>query len=210
MTVDFLETPPAGSTRATLLLAHGAGAPMDSDFMNLLCRSLSEWNIRVLRFEFPYMAARREGGGKRPPNPMGVLLDSFRAHHAALSGPLFIGGKSMGGRVASLLANELMPAGVICFGYPFHPPGKPERTRTDHLGALKVPMLVVQGTRDPFGKPEEVTGYDLAEQIELCWLHTGDHDFKPLKSSGLSQRQLIEQAAEAACSFIENVEPQFC
>ena len=210
MTVHFLETLPAGPIRATLLLAHGAGAPMDSEFMDLLSARLGEQQIRVLRFEFPYMAARRQGAGKRPPNPMPTLLESFRKHRATVSGPVFIGGKSMGGRVASLLAEELMPAGVICFGYPFHPPGKPERTRTEHLGALRVPMLVVQGTRDPFGKPEEVAGYDLAGQIELCWLHTGDHDLKPLKSSGLSQHQLIEQAADAACAFIRKIQSQAC
>lgn len=208
--IEFLETLPEGPVQATLLLAHGAGAPMDSEFMDRLSISLSAQGMRVLRFEFPYMAARRQGAGRRPPNPMPVLLDSFRQHHAGLAGPLFIGGKSMGGRVASLLAAELQPAGVICFGYPFHPPGKPERPRTGHLAALEVPMLVVQGTRDPFGKPQEVAGYALAESVELCWLQTGDHDFKPLKSSGLCQQQLIEQAAVAARSFIQQAVRQDC
>lgn len=203
MSVSFLETPAQGSVRATLLLAHGAGAPMDSDFMELLSTALSRQGIRVLRFEFPYMAARRQGQGKRPPNPMPVLLESFREHYAALTGPLFIGGKSMGGRVASMLADELSPAGVICFGYPFHPPGKPERTRTEHLAEARTQMLVVQGTRDPLGKPDEVVGYRLSEQIQLSWLETGDHDFKPLKRSGLTQQQLIDQAASATWSFMQ-------
>ena len=210
MSVSFLETPAQGSTRATLLLAHGAGAPMDSDFMELLSTALSQQGIRVLRFEFPYMAARRQGQGKRPPNPMPVLLESFRTQHAALSGPLFIGGKSMGGRVASLLAAELRPAGVICFGYPFHPPGKPERTRTEHLTGVRTPVLIVQGTRDPFGKPQEVAGYQLAERVQLQWLESGEHDFKPLKRSGLTQQQLIDQAARAAGSFMQAVGDQTC
>lgn len=183
---------------------------MDSGFMNLLSASLSAQGVRVLRFEFPYMAARRQGGSKRPPNPMAVLQQSFREHHAALSGPVYIGGKSLGGRVASMLAEELVPAGVICFGYPFHPPGKPERTRTEHLAALEVPLLIIQGTRDPFGKPDEVVGYGLDERIQLCWLETGDHDFKPLKRSGLSQLQLIDQAAGAAGSFMQAVGDQAC
>ncbi|PRB81943.1 alpha/beta family hydrolase [Pseudomonas sp. MYb185] len=202
MTPSFLETSPGGPDAATLLLAHGAGAPMDSDYLDLLAEALAAQGIKVLRFEFPYMASRRESGGKRPPNPMPVLQDSFRLHYQALSGPLFIGGKSMGGRVASLLADELGAAGLICFGYPFHPPGKPDKPRTAHLAQLRTPTLILQGTRDPFGKPEEVEGYELSEQIQVNWLASGDHDFKPLKSSGMDQLQLIGQAAHRAATFM--------
>jgi len=175
---------------------------MDSDYLDLLAAALAAQGIKVLRFEFPYMASRRESGGKRPPNPMPVLQDSFRLHYQALSGPLFIGGKSMGGRVASLLADELGAAGLICFGYPFHPPGKPDKPRTAHLAQLRTPTLILQGTRDPFGKPEEVEGYELSEQIQVNWLASGDHDFKPLKSSGMDQLQLIGQAAHRAATFM--------
>ena len=199
----FLSTEPAGPGQAALLLAHGAGAPMDSDFMNLLSGRLGARGVRVLRFEFPYMADRRQGGGKRPPNPMPVLLDGFRERYAALSGPVFIGGKSMGGRVASMLADELAAPGLICFGYPFHPPGKPERTRTDHLAELTTSSLILQGTRDPLGKPEEVAGYQLSRQIQVSWLESGDHDFKPLKRSGLTQVDLIDQAAERTLAFMQ-------
>ena len=202
MTPSFLETASGGPTRATLLLAHGAGAPMDSDYLELLAAALAAQSIKVLRFEFPYMAARRASGGKRPPNPMPVLQDSFRAHYQAVSGPLFIGGKSMGGRVASLLADELGAAGLVCFGYPFHPPGKPDKPRTAHLAQLRTPALILQGTRDPFGKPGEVAGYILSERIQVSWLESGDHDFKPLKSSGLDQQQLIGQAAFQAATFM--------
>ena len=108
----------------------------------------------------------------------------------------------MGGRVASLLADELQPDGLICFGYPFHPPGKPEKTRTAHLAELRTPTLILQGTRDPFGKHDEVARYPLSAQVQVDWLDTGDHDLKPLKSSGLTQADLIDQAAERAAAFM--------
>ena len=198
----FLVNDPSTSPIAQLMLAHGAGAPMDSPFMNLLAAALAARGVRVLRFEFPYMAERRRTGGKRPPNPMSVLEQAFRLQAAQLQGPFFVGGKSMGGRVASMLAAEVGAAGFVCFGYPFHPPGKPERMRTEHLGVLQCPGLVVQGTRDPFGKPEEVAGYDLDPALGLHWLDGGEHDFRPLKASGLEQRDLIEQAADAAAAFM--------
>src|SRR4029453_17902276 len=107
------------------------------------------------------------------------------------SGPLVIGGKSMGGRVASMLADELFAegkiAGLLCLGYPFHPPGKPEQLRTKHLAPLKTPALICQGTRDIFGSREEVSDYKLSKQIEILWLEDGDHDLKPRKAiSGFS------------------------
>lgn len=202
MSLAFLDTPPATTAWATLLLAHGAGAPMDSDYMNQMAQALVTHGIRVLRFEFPYMAVRRAVGGKRPPNPMPVLQESFREYYRSCPQPVYIGGKSMGGRVASLLADELQPAGLICFGYPFHPPGKPEKTRTAHLAQLQTPTLILQGTRDPFGKPDEVAGYALSDQVRVHWLETAEHDLKPLKSSGLTQSELIDQAAQQAAEFM--------
>lgn len=210
MTADglrLLETRPPGEPLAQLMLAHGAGAPMDSDFMNLLSQALARQGLAVLRFEFPYMAERRASGTRRPPDRMPVLLDSYRAHLAErpdVCAPLFVGGKSMGGRVASLLADEVQAAGLVCFGYPFHPPGKPERTRTAHLEQLATPALVLQGTRDPFGRPEEVAGYALSDQVSVHWLESGDHDFKPLRRSGLTQEQLIDQAALRVADFIRD------
>ena len=190
----------------TLLLAHGAGAPMDSPFMALLAQAFLDAGLTVARFEFPYMAARREDGRKRPPNRMPALLDAVRDAYekccAEYEGPVYIGGKSMGGRVASMLADELNARALLCFGYPFHPPGKPEKTRVDHLGDVSTPTLIVQGTRDPFGKPDEVRQYALSQQVTVHWLDTGDHDFKPLKASGQTQQQLISQAATRAAGFI--------
>lgn len=200
----LIDEPESGTALATVILAHGAGAGMDSDFMQLLAQGLASQGLRVQRFEFPYMAARRHGGGRRPPNPMPVLLDDFRCHLQQLEPPLFLAGKSMGGRVASLLADELQAAGLICFGYPFHPPGKPHKLRTEHLQSLQTPGLIVQGSRDPFGRPEEVADYALCDLLRLHWLDTADHDFKPLKSTGKSQAQMIEEAAAVAAAFVRD------
>lgn len=206
---DFLRDTPAGTVRARFLFAHGAGAPMDSDFMQAISAGLCGRGIEVLRFEFPYMTQRRSGGSRRPPNPMPQLLDCFRAQVEKAGGqgvPLFIGGKSMGGRVASLLADELFQngevAGVACLGYPFHPRGKPERLRTEHLLELECPALVVQGSRDPLGNRSEVAGYGLPDSIGIQWLEDGDHDFKPRRASGFTREQHWHSAVEAVAGFI--------
>ena len=144
-----------------VILAHGAGAPMDSPFMVYFAEQLAAKGIRVLRFEFPYMAERRETGKKRPPDRQPKLLTSWRQIYegAGFTGKAFIGGKSMGGRMASLIADELSPAGLICLGYPFYAPGKPDKPRTEHLESLKTPALILQGERDAMGNREAVEGY---------------------------------------------------
>lgn len=208
---NLLVDSPDGSAQARFLFAHGAGAPMDSDFMQAVSAGLCARGIEVWRFEFPYMAARRAGGSKRPPNPMPQLLETFRAEIERADGradrlPLFVGGKSMGGRAASLLADELFNrgniAGLVCFGYPFHPRGKPDKLRTGHLLDLTCPALIVQGTRDPLGSAEEVAGYGLPESIRLVWLEDGDHDFKPRRASGCTQGGHWQSAIDTAAEFI--------
>lgn len=183
---DFLLDGPEGAA-ATLLLAHGAGAPMDSAAMTAVTRALAAEGLRVARFEFAYMAARRQGARKPPPRAESVMGE-YRDAVAALAAPrLVIGGKSMGGRVASMVADELGVAGLLCLGYPFHPPGRPEQLRTRHLEALRTPALIVQGTRDPFGARAEVETYRLSPAIRLFWLEDGDHDLRPRRSvSGLT------------------------
>lgn len=198
---NLTDNPPDGKPIATLLLAHGAGAPMDSEFMQAMAAQLSQQGLKVVRFEFPYMQTRRREGARRPPNPMPRLLDAYREQCSEHMGPLFLAGKSMGGRVASMLVDELQAAGAVCFGYPFHPPGKLEKTRTAHLQALLRPVMVLQGTRDPFGRPQEVALYKLSGQLELAWLDSADHDFKPLRASGLSQQDVIATAARLAGEF---------
>ena len=196
---------------ATLFFAHGAGAPMDSNFMNVMSDLLCQRGCEVVRFEFPYMAERRETGKKRPPNTTEVLLESWRQvlaeQHAKLPDGrrLLIGGKSMGGRMASMIADELQVDGLICLGYPFHPPGKPEHLRIEHLQRLITPSLIVQGARDPLGNSQEVSGYPLSPTIDIHWLPDGDHDFKPRVKSGHTQSQHWEQAADLTLEFIRSL-----
>jgi predicted alpha/beta-hydrolase family hydrolase len=194
-----------------LVLAHGAGAPMDSEFMNRMTELLLEHGIAVARFEFPYMVERRVKGKKRPPNQQKVLLacwcsviQRLRKLMLQLDSTqlLFIGGKSMGGRMASLVADKCSVKGLVCLGYPFHPAGKPEKTRTEHLHTLKTPSLIVQGTRDKLGNVSDVAGYDLSESIKIFWLEDGDHDFKPRVKSGLTQAQHMQATVEAIKQFV--------
>jgi len=197
---------------ATILLAHGAGAPMDSAALNATAKALADVRLRVARFEFGYMAARRTDAGRKPPPRAETLIPEYRAAVAALGakGPLIIGGKSMGGRVASMVADELYAAGsikgLLCLGYPFHPPGKPEQLRTKHLVGLKTPTLICQGTRDEFGTRDEVPNYALSEQIELFWLEDGDHDLKPRKTiSGFSAADHLKAVGDKVAAWVERV-----
>ncbi|WP_085631381.1 alpha/beta family hydrolase [Pseudomonas sp. R16(2017)] len=196
----------AGEAHTTLILAHGAGAPMDSDWMTDMARRLAAHGVNVLRFEFPYMAQRRVDGGKRPPNPAAKLLECWRGVYADVrrhvAGPLAIGGKSMGGRMASLLADELGADALVCLGYPFYAAGKPEKPRVEHLAALKARTLIVQGERDALGNRETVEGYALSPSVEVCWLAAGDHDLKPLKASGFSHEQHLATAAGKVAAFL--------
>ena len=191
----------------TIVLAHGAGAGMDSPFMNSIASGLVEHGERVARFEFPYMNERRIDGGRKPPNPSATLMNCWR-QAIKLLGPahrLVIGGKSLGGRIASLVADETNVAGLICLGYPFHPPGRPERIRTQHLMDLATPTLIVQGERDPFGNQGEVDGYDLSNSIRIVWLSDGDHSFKPRKKSGHTELENLDKAIHSISTFVERL-----
>lgn len=200
---------------ATLLLAHGAGAGMDSDFMNALTTELNAVGVNVVRFEFPYMQQRRATGSKRPPDRQPKLLECWREVYAEvlnsdfLEGPLLIGGKSMGGRMATLIAEELNSKelsvkGVCCFGYPFFPKrkdGSRDMSRVEHLLNMPVPTLIVQGTRDTFGTPEVIDPLALSRQIRIDWLEDGDHDLNPRVKSGFTQQQHIQAAAKSVAEF---------
>ena len=208
----ILDGPAPGSAEAsegpvTLALAHGAGAPMDSPFMAAFAAGLAAEGIRVARFEFPYMAARRRDGRKRPPDREAVLLDTWRQLIARL-GPedLAIGGKSMGGRMASLVADETAVQGLVCLGYPFHPPGRPDKLRTAHLETIRTPTLIVQGTRDPFGTPEDVKGYRLSPAVRLHWAEDGDHGLAPRKASGRTTERNWAEAISAIAAFLRALE----
>jgi uncharacterized protein len=204
---DLLVDGPARA-RGTIVLAHGAGAPMDSPFLERIAEGLAAADLRVVRFEFPYMAARREGR-RLPPDRPPVLVESWRSVIAALGGAggLVIGGKSLGGRIASLVADEAGARGLVCLGYPFHPPGKPERLRVAHLERLRTPTLVLQGTRDPLGSREEVERYRLSPAIHVAWLEDGDHSFKPRLRSGRTEAENLEQAIGEIDAFVDGLGP---
>ena len=196
----------------TVLLAHGAGAPMDSPAMTAIAHALANAGLRVARFEFAYMAGRRTGASRKPPPRAEKLIPEYHAAVEALAadGPLVIGGKSMGGRVASMVADELFNAGKIggatCLGYPFHPPTKGGQLRTKHLVDLNTPTLIVQGTRDPFGTRDEVANYELSRAVELLWLEDADHDLKPRKTvSGFSAADHLRTMAEAVFAWSSRV-----
>ena len=116
-------------------------------------------------------------------------------------GNLVIGGKSLGGRIASLVADEAGARGLVCLGYPFHPPGRPERTRTAHLAELRTPALIIQGTRDTFGGPDDVAGYSLSPAIRILWLEDGDHSWKPRRASGRTEQENLDAGIAAVAEF---------
>lgn len=201
----FLVDGPADATW-TVIFAHGAGAPMDTPFMQGIAQGLSQAGHRVVRFEFPYMRRRRTEGLKAGPDRMPKLLDAFREAVAAHpASRVALAGKSMGGRVATHLAAEVGADAVLVFGYPFHPPGKPERTRTEHLVDQRVPTLILQGERDPFGRPDEVAGYGLPASLRVHWLADGDHSFKPRKASGHTLQGHLATACEVAHDFLQGL-----
>jgi uncharacterized protein len=214
---DILVTPAqAGkSTPTTLLLAHGAGAPMDSPFLQAIAALMAARGLRVVRFEFIYMSARRTGGKRRPPPKAEALCDEYRlaVEKCRTDGPLLIGGKSMGGRVASLIADELYGqkriVGLVCLGYPFHPLKKPDRLRTAHLVELRCPTLIVQGEADPLGTRAEAKGYRLSPHIGLSWIDGADHDLAPKAGPGVSKAQAhaqaLQQTADAVANFVDRL-----
>ena len=199
--MDLLLDGPAEAP-ATLLLAHGAGAAMDSAWMDSVTALLVGRGVRVARFEFAYMAARR-ATGKRGGQPRAeAVLDEYRAAVDAVAAPVVVGGKSFGGRVASMVADDVGAAGVVALGYPFHPPKRPERLRTEHLLTLRTPMLVCQGERDPFGTVEEVPGYGLPGSVVVHWAPDGDHSLTPRLSSGRTEADNLADAADAIAAFV--------
>ena len=192
------------SAAVTVVLAHGAGAPMDSPFMEILAQGLVRNGLRAARFEFSYMKRRRSGGRAGPPDPPRVLQDRWESVIESLGHPekLVIGGKSLGGRIASMVADRSGVAGLVCLGYPFHPPGRPEKLRTAHLADLRTPALILQGARDPFGTPDEIRTYGLSSSIRVEFLEDGDHSFKPRVRSGRTLEQNLGEAIEAIVGFV--------
>jgi uncharacterized protein len=214
MTTPLLWSGP--SEGPVLALAHGAGAGMETAWMTTVAGLLGDRGIRVARFEFGYMAARRTGGSRAVPRAESVIPEYAGVVAqlvAETGGPVAIGGKSMGGRVASMLADAEHAAGrvgaLVCLGYPFHPPGRPDALRTAHLHGLRTPALIVQGTRDPFGTREEVeadpVGYALSPAIRMLWLDDGEHELRPrVKISGHTHAEHLAAAADAVAEFVRS------
>ncbi len=177
---------------------------MDSRFMQVVAEGVAASGVRVIRFEFPYMRRRRETDKRGAPDPPRILMQSFRdaIQEVGGGGKLVIGGKSMGGRIASMVADDAGVTGLVCLGYPFHPPGKPEKMRTAHLENLRTPALILQGTRDSFGSPNDVHGYKLSPAIRIQWIEDGDHSFKPRARSGRTEADNIRAAIASVAEFI--------
>ncbi len=208
MTHPELLTNGPETARKIIVLAHGAGAPMDTPFMTAMTEGLAAGgDLRVVRFEFPYMALRRTTGKRRGPDRPAVLQQTWHEVIEALGDPsrIIVGGKSMGGRIASEVAEAARVGGVLCLGYPFHPPGRPEKLRTAHLKDLTRPTLILQGERDTFGTPEDVAGYDLSPAIRVEWIPDGDHSFKPRKASGHTLDSNMTRAIEASIQFAQAI-----
>lgn len=174
--------------------------------MESMALGLAKQGIRVVRFEFAYMDERRQSGNRKPPDREPKLRAAWHEVIDQLGSPgLVIGGKSMGGRIASLVADEAEVAGLVCLGYPFHPTGKPDKLRIDHLRNISTPSLIVQGERDPFGNRSEVEEFKLAKSVQIDWLPDGDHGFKPRKASGATQEENWSAAVNRVATFVKSL-----
>lgn len=191
------------------VFAHGAGAPADSVFMETVAKGLADHGIGVIRFNFPYMQQRVDGGSRRPPERADKLIAQYEQLIAEIAKPMVIGGKSMGGRIASLVCAQSSEnintyiKGVACLGFPFHPAAKPEKLRTEHFPIINCETLIIQGDRDKLGSKEEVEGYGLPESIEWLWLPDGDHDLKPRVKSGFTHQQHLQGAIKRLAVFVQ-------
>ncbi|MBV7435668.1 alpha/beta family hydrolase [Aeromonas sp. sif2416] len=187
-----------------ILVAHGAGAGMEHDFFTRLSALLAGPDIEVVRFNFPYMSKRALDGKRRPPDRQPVLLAHWREMVHQFAHPrLFLAGKSMGGRMAAEICDEMNAAGLLILGYPFHPPAKPDSWRGEVLKQIKTPTLLLQGERDTFGSRAELADFPFSPAVSVHWLTDGDHGFKPRKASGVSEQENLQQAADQMRRFID-------
>ena len=196
---------------STLVFAHGAGAPMSSEWMTTVANLFSERDIKVIRFNFPYMERRFAENKKFPPDRMPKLLKHLEEvifscySQGEVEGDLFLGGKSMGSRVCT--SSEILETkGIICFGFPFCPPGKEDTSRIETLNnSVHSKILINQGERDPFGKKEWLKNQKLKENIRLDFYYDGDHDLKPRKKSGKTIQENLTEAVDASVRFIKSI-----
>lgn len=197
----------ANSAIANFVFAHGAGANKDSEFMQTVTENLVQRGINVIRFNFEYMQKAIALEKRYPPDRIDKLCAYYHQIISEVSDtlPIFIGGKSMGGRISTMILEQSKANAAVCFGYPFHPPGKLDKLRVDHLKELNKPLLVLQGERDTFGNQTEISQYALANMVKCHFLPDGDHSLKPRKSSGLTQSDNINKATDMAAKFIKEL-----
>jgi hypothetical protein len=193
---------------ATLVLGHGAGAGQSSDFMTGFATGLARRDIDVVTFNFLYteLGRRAPDTNEKLESVYVAAIRAARERKKLSENMLFIGGKSLGGRIASQVAAAGVEglAGLVYLGYPLHPPGKPEKQRVEHLGLIRAPMLFVQGSRDPFGTPDElrmvINARGLKADIHI--IENGDHSFSVTKSSPVSQEEVLEAARDQIARWI--------
>lgn len=206
ITLDTTE----GAT-ALIIFAHGAGADMNSQYLMDMTHYFNAHQCNVLRFNFPYMDKRLIDGKRRPPDRMPALIECFEEilEKANKDLPIFIGGKSMGGRVAATLAanKDAMQLanvkGVLCLGYPFHPAKKQDKLRLTPLQETCLPVLILQGERDALGNKSEIAGYDVSSLCQINYFADGDHDLKPRVKSGYTLIDHQKRAADKIKVFID-------
>jgi predicted alpha/beta-hydrolase family hydrolase len=208
MTTYAYQGPKRGADRA-VLLAHGAGADLNAAALTTTADALAKAKIPSLRFNFPYRDKGR-GGPDRPP----VLEAAVREAIAELSKlskvppeRCVLGGRSMGGRICSMVGATDGALGLVLLGYPLHPPGKPENLRVEHFPEMKMPVLFVSGTRDSFATPDELkrAAKKIRGKVTYSWIDTGDHGFKPLKSSGLTAASVLADVSETVVGFVQSL-----
>ncbi|MCC5856264.1 MAG: alpha/beta fold hydrolase [Idiomarina sp.] len=193
-----------------IVFAHGAGAGPDSEFMQTMGQALARHHYSVALVEFPYWTQVRESGKKRPPNPAKVLdealVTAVRQVRETYSGRIVLAGKSMGARVACRIAEQVQADAVIAFGFPFHPPGKPEKHRLADLAATKRNVYIAQGARDPFGNQEWLATQALPEHVQIAWADAGNHDLLPPKRFGVTAQQRWHDIADAVHHWLKDME----
>ena len=205
MTEYEFQGPKRGADRA-VLLAHGAGADMHAAALTTVADALASAKVPSLRFNFPYKAAGRRSPDRPPVLEASVrdAIDELTARTKLGVERLVLGGRSMGGRICSMVAATDGALGLTLLGYPLHPPGKPENLRVEHFPRLRMPVLFASGTRDPFGTPDELRAHAKAikGRVSFHWVETGDHGFKPLKASGLTTEGALDAVADAVVTFV--------
>jgi len=195
------------------LYTHGAGAGIKSEFMSNMVHDLNSFGLNTIPFNFPYMKIMEETGKRRPPDRMPKLIDSFKQQIRYYQSEypdkkIVIGGKSMGGRVASLVTAELEKesnynvSACICLGFPFHPPKKLDKYRGEHLAGLTTPTLILQGERDTFGTQAEIENYQLSNTVQVNYIPDGDHSFKPRARSGYTLEDNLHVSVKSIVDFV--------